>query len=111
MERAVGGEGQRDHSIRAKMYAAKGLGLDGKDISAEAQAHYLDHRFKCRNPTCGTEFCAQCGTVPYHKGFECARYVVPCCAMYKYKGFHVLTEQVLVPQLVPKTTAPSCSVQ
>eukprot|EP01122_Echinamoeba_exundans_P006910 TRINITY_DN2026_c0_g1_i1.p1 TRINITY_DN2026_c0_g1~~TRINITY_DN2026_c0_g1_i1.p1 ORF type:complete len:448 (+),score=58.86 TRINITY_DN2026_c0_g1_i1:17-1360(+) len=45
------------------------VGLDGKQVSAEALKHRDQHRLRCRD--CQTEFCAACRKEPYHLGFTC----------------------------------------
>jgi len=46
-------------------------GLDGKPLSEEYIRERDLNRFRCRE--CGTEFCAQCSSIPYHNGFTCAQ--------------------------------------
>jgi len=50
------------------------VGLTGKTISAQAQAHCRACRFRCRQ--CDTVFCSECNAEPYHLGFTCEGYRV-----------------------------------
>jgi hypothetical protein len=50
---------------------------DGKLLNENTYRHFLQHRIRCRE--CHTNFCSNCKTTPYHKGFDCDEWV-------NYKG-------------------------
>lgn len=39
---------------------------------SEIELHKEQCRFRCRE--CETEFCAECGNMPYHEGYTCERF-------------------------------------
>mmetsp|Transcript_12763 Transcript_12763/g.50966 ORF Transcript_12763/g.50966 Transcript_12763/m.50966 type:complete len:819 (+) Transcript_12763:60-2516(+) len=60
-----------EHALRQSS-ATSVVGVDGRELSEEAKLHREEFRFRCRS--CATEFCSDCGAVPYHLGFTCAAY-------------------------------------
>jgi len=57
---------------KSKSKAPFVLGYDGKPLSEEALANFMDNRFKCHH--CEAVFCAECNTIPYHLGETCDQY-------------------------------------
>lgn len=46
----------------------------GRTLTPEEYKHFLKYRIRCHS--CQTNFCAQCKTIPYHKGFTCKKWEI-----------------------------------
>lgn len=61
-------------SSKTTHVARQEVGIDNKPLTEKAKSHFLENRFRCRQDTCGVQFCRLCGVVPYHLGFDCEVY-------------------------------------
>jgi len=66
-------------------------------LLGRAARHYLEFRLRCRTDGCGCDFCAKCGTTPYHVGYTCESWEErKTAAVCRYCGENIPPEKVTV---------------